>query len=253
LIIGSGVFSDALRAAALADSSQKFLLPDIFFDEPMENVWTQLYATDQAAFLAGYAAASVTRTGKVGVFGGLDFPPVTDFMDGFVLGVQYYNEKNGTNIEVLGWDVEKHQGLFVGGFCCAAEGRMITGQLLDEGADIILPVAGTDVGAGALFAVKSQNNAYLIGVDNDWTVSEPTYADIVLTSVMKNLDVSVVQVVKSIEDGTFTGGIHIGTLETGEVGLAPFYKFDSLISDKVKADLEQITRDIITGRIKTKP
>lgn len=59
--------------------------------------------------------------------------------------------------------------------------------------------------------------------------------------------------VQSIVDGTFTGGTHIGTLETGEVGLAPFHKFDSLISNKVKADLEQIKQDIIAGKIKTKP
>ena len=253
LIISIGSISDALRAAALADPNQKFLLPDILFDEPMENVWTQLYATDQASFLAGYAAASVTKTGKVGVFGGVDFLPVTNFMDGFVLGVQYYNDQNGANIEVLGWDVEKHEGLFVGDFCCVAEGRMITGQLLDAGADIILPVAGPVVGSGALSAVQAHGNAYIIGVDNDWAVSEPTYAKVILTSVMKNLDVSVVQAVKAIEEGTFTGGIHIGTLETGEVGLAPFHQFDSLISNEVKTALEQIKADIIAGKIKTKP
>jgi basic membrane protein A len=174
-------------------------------------------------------------------------------MDGFVLGVQYYNHKHGTNIEVLGWDVEKREGLFVGGFCCASEGRMITEQLLDAGADIILPVAGRDVGSGALSAAQSRGNAYVIGVDTDWAVSETTYADIILTSVVKNLDVTVVQAVKAIEEGTFTAGIHIGTLETGEVGLAPFYVFDSLISDKVKADLHQIKAEIIAGKIKTKP
>jgi basic membrane protein A len=54
-------------------------------------------------------------------------------------------------------------------------------------------------------------------------------------------------------NGTFTGGTHIGTLETGEVAIAPFYNLDSLISAKVKADLEQIKADIIAGKIKTKP
>jgi basic membrane protein A len=253
LIIGAGTTSDALRAAALTDPNQNFLLPDVVFDEPMENLWTQIYATDQAAFLAGYIAASVTRTGKVGLFGGVDLLPVTDFMDGFVLGVQYYDDKHGTNIEALGWDVEKREGLFVGSFCCAAEGRMITGELLDAGADIVLPVAGTEVGLGSLSAAQSHDNAYIIGVDIDWAVSEPMYADLILTSILKNLNVTVVRAVKTIEEGTFTGGIHIGTLETGEVGLASFHELDSLVSDQVKADLEQIKKDIIAGRIKTKP
>jgi basic membrane protein A and related proteins len=44
-----------------------------------------------------------------------------------------------------------------------------------------------------------------------------------------------------------------GTLETGEVGIAPFHQFDLLISAKVKAELEQIKADIISGKIRTKP
>ena len=82
---------------------------------------------------------------------------------------------------MLGWDAKEHAGLFVGGFCCALEGRKITQQLLEQGADIIPPVAGTNVGPGAANAVQTHGNAYLIGVDTDWTVTSPEYADIVLT------------------------------------------------------------------------
>jgi len=246
--------SDAIRAAAAKNPNQKFQIMDNTpYEQPLDNVLTQIHATDQAAFLAGYAAASVTKTGKVGVFGGIDIPPVTDFMDGFALGVRYYNEKNGTNVEVLGWDPEKHEGMFVGGFCCALEGRQITNQLLDAGADIISPAAGPGVGYGAAYAVKTHGNAYFIGVDTDWAVTSPEYADIVLTSILKNFDVSVVQAVQAIMDGTFTGGIHIGTLETGEISIAPFHELDSLIPAKVKGELEQIKADIIAGKIKTKP
>ncbi len=253
LIIGLFPMMEDFQDAAEANPNQRFMFVDGVQEQPSNNIWSQIYATDQAAFLAGYVAASITENDKVGVFGGIDIPSVTDFMDGFTLGVAYYNEKNKANVEVFGWDPAKHEGLFVGGFCCAAEGRQITQQLLDQGADVILPVAGTGAGAGATYAVKLHGSAYIIGVDTDWAVTNPEYTDIVLTSIMKNYDVSVVHAVKAIEEGAFTGGIHIGTLETGEVGLAPFYKFDSLISDKVKADLEQITRDIIAGRIKTKP
>jgi WD40 repeat protein/basic membrane lipoprotein Med (substrate-binding protein (PBP1-ABC) superfamily) len=253
LIVGLPPMSDAIRVAAEANPKQKFQIMDFVYDRPLDNVWMQVNATDQAAFLAGYIAASVTKTGKVGTFGGIDIPPVTDFMDGFALGVAYYNEKNGTSVEVLGWDAKKHEGLFVGDFCCAAEGKQITQQLLEAGADVILPVAGTNVGPGAANAVDIHKDAYIIGVDTDWAVTNPEYADIVLTSIVKNYDVSVVQVIKALVEGTFTGGVHVGTLETGEVGLAPFHQFDSLISAKVKTDLEQIKANIIAGKIKTKP
>jgi WD40 repeat protein/basic membrane lipoprotein Med (substrate-binding protein (PBP1-ABC) superfamily) len=252
LIIGLFPMMDAIQIAAEMNPNQKFLFTDFVYDSPIDNIWSQTYAVDQAAFLGGYAAASITKTGKIGVFGGVDIPQVTDFMDGFALGIAYYNEKNGTNVQVLGWNSEKHEGLFVGDFCCAAEDRQMTQQLLDQGADIILPVAGTDAGAGALYEVKTDGNAYVIGVDTDWAVTDPEYTDIILTSITKNYDVSVVHTVKAIVDATFTGGVHVGTLETGEVGLAPFHEFDSLISAKVKAKLEQIEKDIIAGKIKTK-
>jgi WD40 repeat protein/basic membrane lipoprotein Med (substrate-binding protein (PBP1-ABC) superfamily)/transcriptional regulator with XRE-family HTH domain len=253
LIVGVFPMMDAMKAAALGHRDQKFMFTDFPYDPPIQNIRSQIYAVDQAAFLAGYVAASVTRTGKVGVFGGINIPPVTDFMDGFALGVRYYNSRNGTSVEVLGWDAEKHEGLFIGGFCCAGEGRQITGHLLDQGADVIFPVAGTNVGPGAAYAVKSHGEAYIIGVDTDWVITDSEFANIILTSVMKNYDVSVVQAVHAIADGTFNGGIRIGTLETGEVGLAPFHGLDSVISPKVKAELEQIKADIIAGKIQTKP
>ena len=253
LIIGLFQMTDAIQSAAVTNPEQKFQVMDYVYEQPLENVRMQIFATDQAAFQAGYVAASVSKTGKVGVFGGIDIPPVTDFMDGFALGVRYYNQNNGANVEVLGWDAEKHEGLFIGGFCCAAEGRQITQELLDQGADIILPVAGTNVGPGAAYAVKSHGNAYIIGVDTDWAVTEGEFSDIVLTSILKNYDTSVVQAVQAIENNTFTGGIQVGTLETGEVSLAPFYQFDTLISPKIKAELEQIKLDIVAGKIETKP
>lgn len=90
-------------------------------------------------------------------------------------------------------------------------------------------------------------------MDPDWALTEPQYADIILTSILKNYDTTVVQAVASIEANTFAGGLHIGTLEDGSVSLAPFHQLDSLISSKVKADLELIVADIISGKITTKP
>ena len=71
------------QGAAENNPDKKFMMMDFVYDPPLKNIWNQVYATDQAAFLAGYAAASVTKTGKVGVFGGVDIPQVTGFMDGF--------------------------------------------------------------------------------------------------------------------------------------------------------------------------
>ncbi|HET7089593.1 MAG TPA: BMP family ABC transporter substrate-binding protein [Anaerolineae bacterium] len=253
LIVTVGfLLGDATKAAAEANPDQKFQILDSAYDPVIPNVWGQVYATDQGAFLAGYVAAAVTKTGKVGTFGGINIPPVTDFMDGFALGVAYYNQENDTNVEVLGWDVEAHDGLFTGNFESTDDGRRMGETLMDEGADIIMPVAGP-VGLGTAAAVQERGGAYIVGVDTDWTVSAPEYADIVLTSVEKRLDLSVLSAAKAVAAGIFAGGTQLATLANGQIGISPFHSLDSMVPDEVKADLEQITADIIAGTIQTKP
>jgi WD40 repeat protein/basic membrane lipoprotein Med (substrate-binding protein (PBP1-ABC) superfamily)/transcriptional regulator with XRE-family HTH domain len=253
LIVTPGLaLGDATQAAAEAHPGQKFISIDVAYDPPLDNIRAQVYAVDQAAFLAGYVAASVTRTGKVGTFGGFKIPEVTMYMDGFALGVTYYNQQYGAHVEVLGWDVYRQDGLFTGDFTNIDEGRKMGEKLLDEGADVIMPVAG-GVGLGTAAAVQQHEHAYLIGVDSDWAVTYPEYSEVILTSVEKRLGVSAMSAVQAIVDGTFTGGTHIGTLQSGEVGLAPFHNLDGLVSGQVKADLETLTAKIIAGQTKTSP
>ncbi len=249
--IGSS-FGEIIKAAAAANPDRKFLTVEEAEVAPRDNVRVQTYAVDQAGFLAGYLAAAVTKTGKVGTFGGVDFPPVTDFMDGFSLGAAYYNEQHGTQVQVLGWDVQKRTGLFTDNFTNTSLGRQIGVRLLDQGADILLPVAGF-VGVGTAAAVKERGNAYLIGVDTDWALTAPEYADIVLTSIEKRVDVSVASAIEDLVDGSFTGGVHVGTLENGGVSIAPFHGLDGLVAPEIRAELAQIEAGIVSGRIKTRP
>ncbi|MCD6519168.1 MAG: BMP family ABC transporter substrate-binding protein, partial [Anaerolineae bacterium] len=134
----------------------KFAIVDYAYDPPIDNVLGLTFSTDQAAFLAGYLAAGMTKTGKVGTFGGMDIPPVTIFMKGFAQGVAYYNKVHGTNVEVLGTD------FYVGNFESTDDGRRAGESLMDEGADIIMPVAGP-VGLGTAEVVK-ERGGMLIGV-----------------------------------------------------------------------------------------
>jgi len=244
------LLGDATKAAAEKYPDQKFAIVDFAYDPVIPNVVGLTFATDQAAFLAGYAAAGVTKTGKVGTFGGIQIPPVTVFMDGFALGVRYYNEKHGTNVEVLGWDPEKQTGLFTGNFESTDDGRQMGLTLMDEGADIILPVAGP-VGLGTAAAVQERGNAWIIGVDTDWTVSSPQYKPIILTSIMKRMDNAVFAAIEQVVNGSFKGGVYVGTLENNGVGIADFPA--GVVSDQLKGELEQVKADIIAGKIKTTP
>jgi basic membrane protein A len=253
LIVAVGFnLSDATTAAATAAPAQKFQILDGVIDPPRANIWAQLYATDQGAFLAGYVAAGTSAHATVATFGGVQIPSVTSYMNGFALGVAYYNQQNSKSVQLLGWDVKTQTGRFTGDFVDQQAGKTLAQDLLSQGADVIFPVAGP-VGLGAADAITTHGNAYLIGVDTDWTVSAPTYAGITLTSVVKKLDKSVLTAIGAIVNGTFKGGANTSVLASGEVDIAPFHALDSVVSDKVKSDLGPIRAGIIAGTIATTP
>jgi len=162
---------------------------------------------------------------------------VTIFMVGYAKGVALYNMAHGTKVEVLGTK------FYVGNFNSTDDGRRAGESLMDEGADIIMPVAGK-VGLGTAAAVKERGKM-LIGVDTDMVVSASEYKDIILTSVLKNMDVAVLEAIKQVEDGTFKGGTYAGTLANNGVGLADFHEFKDKVPQALKDELEQLRKDLI--------
>ncbi|MHC1740841.1 MAG: BMP family protein [Anaerolineaceae bacterium] len=246
------LLGDATKAAAEANPTLKFSIVDYGYAPVIPNVVGQAFQTDEAAFLAGYLAAGVTKTGAVGTFGGMQIPTVTIFMDGFARGVEYYNTAHSTTVKVLGWDPAAQTGLFTNDFSDQQKGNDMAVSLMDEGADIIMPVAGP-VGLGAAAAIKARGNAYIIGVDSDWFLTATDYNDIELTSVMKLMDVTTLNVIKAGMDGTFKGGSTVGNLANGGVALAPFHSLDSMVSATLKTELDQVKADILSGKIVMNP
>ena len=108
-------------------------------------------------------------------------------MDGFLQGVEYYNEENGDDVEVIGWDGK--DGSFTEDFEDQAKGQQVAEQMIEQGADIIFPVAGP-AGLGGLKAAQD-DDAWGIWVDTDGCESAAEYCDILLTSVVKGMDVAV--------------------------------------------------------------
>ena len=172
LIVGVGeLTAEAIRQTAATYPQQKFMLLDASIKPSLPNVWSQIYASDQGAFLAGYLAASSSRTGKVGTFGGMDIPVVRTYMNGFAAGVSYYNANKYGDVQVLGWDISSQTGLFAGDFNNPQQGQILAKQLFNQGVDILFPVAGlTSYGAAAEATTRSR--VYVIGVDTDWAASQ---------------------------------------------------------------------------------
>ena len=126
------------------------------------------------------------RPGILGTYGGQQFPGVTRFMDGLVAGINIYNEQNGTAVKLLGWDAAKQTGTFVGGdnpWGDPAKGEQLAKQFMDQGADIVHPVAG-GTGNGSIKAMLAAGK-WAIGVDTDQALSLPEYSKAILTSAEK--------------------------------------------------------------------
>lgn len=251
LVITVGfLLSQATVDAALANPDTDFAIVDDLADTDFDgttdapNIKPITFSTDEAAFLAGYGAAAATKTGTVATFGGMNIPSVTIFMEGFLNGVNYFNEQTGGDVNVLGWDGT--DGSFTGDFEDRTKGKAIAQGFISQGADIIMPVAGP-VGIGAAAAAKEAGDTWIIGVDSDWTETTD-YADIILTSVVKEIGAAVQQVVKgaAVGDG-FDATPYLGTLENGGVGLAEWA--DGALEADVVATLDDLKSQIIDGSL----
>ena len=251
LIIGAGfLLEDAIESAANDNPDSHFALVDSGFQdenfEPIEldNGKPIVFNTAEAAFLAGYLAAGMTETDKVATYGGLPIPSVQIFMDGFSDGVNMYNEDNGTEVEVLGWDKEAQNGSFAGSFDDQTQGASLGEQFISQGADIIMPVAGP-VGLGTA-SVAEGSDVKLIWVDSDgYETTE--YGDMILTSVLKHMGPAVEGAISETVDGAFSNEPYIGTLENEGVSLAPFYDFEDEVPQELKDQLADYQAQIESG------
>jgi len=244
--------ANATEAAAKQNPEVDFAIVDYSSFEGVDNAKGLIFNTAQPAFMAGYLAAGMSQTGTVGTFGGAKYPTVTIFMDGFAQGISYYNEQKGGDVKLIGWDEAKQDGQFVGGnnpFGDIPGGKNTASTLIAQGADIILPVAGP-AGLGALQAAQeSGGKVNAIWVDTDGYVSAPEYGSTIISSVEKGMDVAVFEAIKASLEGSFSSDPYVGTLDNDGVSLAPFHDFESKVSDELKAELEQIKADIISGTI----
>lgn len=209
----------------------------------LDNVASIMFKANEASYLAGVAAALESKSGKIGFIGGMTGEIIGGFQAGFEAGVAAVNP----DIKV---DVE-----YAESFTDAAKGQQIAKRMYDSGVDIIFHASG-GVGNGLFTEAKERKakdpnaNVWAIGVDRDQYDEGQVDADtnIVLTSVLKRVDVAAQDVAKLTQEGKFPGGelITYGLADQG-VDLA-----DSrgAISEENEAKIDEFKQKIIDGEIK---
>jgi basic membrane protein A len=248
LIITVGfLLGDATQKMAEVYPDTKMAIIDFAYDPPIPNVAGIVFNVDEAAFPIGYLAAGWAELQdagdpQVGWVGGMQIPPVEQFIVAYEAGVAYYNKEKGSNVLV--------KGVYVGDFEAADEGKIQGQSLIDEGVDVIFGVGGK-TGNGGIAAAK-ENGKWGIGVDVDQYFTLPNEKDILLTSCMKRLDNAVFAVVESVLEDEFPGGgLYVGTLENDGVGVGPYHDFENAIPDSLKKEVDEVVEGIKKGEIDT--
>ncbi|WBB82404.1 BMP family ABC transporter substrate-binding protein [Micromonospora sp. WMMD882] len=243
-----GLMGTATSKIAAANPEQQFGIVDA--KVPEANVYPMQFDTAQAGFLAGYLAAGMSKSKKVGTYGGMKIPPVTIFMDGFVDGVAHYNKTKNASVTALGWDKATQNGSFTNDFVKQDEGKKVGDALVAQGADIVMPVAG-GAGLGTTAAAQASGGKFnTIWVDVDGCESTPNCPAIIST-VVKNIPDAVKEAVLKAANGEKLepNPGYLGNLSNNGVSLAPFHEFDSKVPAELKAELDKLKTDISGGAI----
>lgn len=251
IVTNGFALGDATKLNAEANPDIKFTIIDFSYDPDIENVRELVYQTDEAAFAAGYLAAGVTTSGIIGTYGGVNIPTVSIFLDGLARGVAHYNEVKGTDVQVIGWNIDDQDGSFTGTFDPADPAvRALCESILDEGADIILPVGGAiNLPCGTAILDRGIEAA-LIGVDADAFEAMPAeYQDLWLVTIEKGLAVQVTRSLQEDSEGSWSPGGVVGNLSNDAVGLSEYHSWADRVPAELDAEVQQILADIKDGTI----
>lgn len=236
LIIAVGfLMKPALTKVAKEFPEKKFAIIDEVVDLP--NVASLVFEEHEGSFLVGALAGMKTKTNKIGFIGGMDVPLIHKFEVGFTEGVKYTNPDAEIFI--------KYTGSSSDAFHDPTKGKQLANTLYNKGVDIIYHAAGS-TGNGVI-AAAAENDKFAIGVDSNQNYMKPGH---VLTSMVKQVDVAVFEIIKDVKQGEFRSGIHRFGLENNGVTYALDKYNKELITQEMKERLNQIKEKVISGEIK---
>ena len=218
--------------------------PDVHFaiidDESItaDNVADLVFAEEQGSFLVGAAAALKSETGNIGFVGGVEVPLIQKFEAGYAAGAKAVNP----DIEIQTTYLTQPPDF--SGFGDPAKGKTAAEGMFDGGADIVYHAAGGS--GGGVFEAAADSGNLAIGVDSDqYNTADPSVQDVILTSMLKNVNVAVYEYLSQVNDGTFPSGVTRYDLSVDGVG----YSTSGGQVDDIATKLDEYKQQIIDGTI----
>lgn len=252
IICGTYQMQENLEKVAPKFPNKKYIVFDtsVQYDKyKLDNVYSILYSQNEGSYLAGALAAMVTTSKMpkandkkiIGFLGGMDIPVINDFLVGYIQGAKSIVPDIKVAVS------------YVGNFADPAKGKEMCLAQYQLGADVGFNVAGGS-GLGQLDAAKEMGR-YAIGVDSDqamlFKTSDPAKAELILTSMLKRVDNSLVRAVKLYKEGKLTfGKAETLGLKDDAVGLAENEFFTKNVPQEMRQKLQELKQKIVSGEIK---
>jgi basic membrane lipoprotein Med (substrate-binding protein (PBP1-ABC) superfamily) len=242
-IIGVGyMIQDTVKAEAAKFPKINFTMIDGSADPVIPNVHGVIFREDQSGMVAGVVAGCMTKSGTVGIVGGMEIPAVKKFRNGYEAGVK------------LVCPDCKVVGVYIDSFTDPARGKAAAESQIAEGADVIFG-AGGPTGSGGILGA-AQQGVWVIGVDQDEYLTTfkggtEKGADKLLTSAMKKVDVGVYTSIMETVKGTFKGGTLTFEAANNGVSAAPYHDADKSVSQDIKDTVKKVLDLLASGKLQT--
>jgi basic membrane protein A len=243
LVIGVGfIFSDDLYGVAKEYPRTRFACIDYAkfgpngFVVPPDNMVALKFREEEGSFLVGALAALVSKTGTLGFVGGMDIPLIHKFEAGYRAGAKAVCEKCEVRVG--------YAGVTGDAFKNPAKGKELALAQHAAGADVVFHASGS-TGLG-VFEAAREEGFFAIGVDADQWSEAPGR---VLTSMTKQVDVSVLETVRALVEGKWQGGVRVFGLRESGVDYVYDKNNRGLIPEAVRARVEELRGKIIAGEI----
>jgi basic membrane protein A and related proteins len=236
LIIGIGFAqADAVKKVAKLFPETKFAIVDGESSE--KNVKSLLFQEHEGSYVVGFAAGMKTKTNVIGFIGGMDIPLIRRFQKGFEAGVKAAQPKANIIVNYIGATGEAWNN--------PAKAKELSLSMISQKADVIFHAAGAS-GSG-LFDAARDKKIFAIGVDSNQNWMKP---GVVLTSMLKKVDVAVYDVIKSVKNNDFKAGVNRFGVSSGGIDWALDEHNKSLWSETEIKKISKVKADISSGKIK---
>jgi len=229
LIIGHGFqFGDPAVRVGKKFPEVKFVA--IESNASSENTASFRMAIEQTGYLMGILSASMSKSGIIGIVGGMEVPSIVKAMEAYKLGAKAYRP----DVKVL--------ESYLGTFTDVAKGKEAAMAMIDQNADVLTHVAN-QAGTGVIKAAESKG---VLATGDSWDQSSIA-PDTIVCSTIYNVPALVVNIVQLVKDGKFKGGVFDQGMKDGVVDLSPYHAFEDKIPQDAKDTIAELKKKMIDG------